>query len=72
VGALGKDLLVERLRNALQAALREVKTDPNFAPKVVNTICTELGMDSLAALYLSGKLKAIIIKASQSDRPEEP
>ena len=41
---------------------------PDFAPKVLNTICTELGMDSMAAMYLSGKLKHIIQEKATGSR----
>jgi hypothetical protein len=60
-------MVIERLRNALRGALNEVKTDPDFAPKVLNTICTELGMDSMAAMYLSGKLKAMLQKKAADE-----
>jgi hypothetical protein len=56
----GRDMAIQKLRSALRGALQEVKSDPEFAPKVLNTICMELGMDPVAAMYLSGKLKNII------------
>lgn len=66
--SIDKDKVIDRLRNAMRAAIKEVKSDPDFAPKVLNTICTELGVDAMAALYLSGKLKNFIQKkAAESD-----
>jgi hypothetical protein len=63
---LAKDMVIARLRNALQAAVKEVRTDADFAPKVLNTVCTELGMDSMAALYFSGKLRQIILDKARN------
>jgi hypothetical protein len=51
----------------VRGALKEVKSDPDFAPKVLNTICTELGMDTMAAMYLSSKLKNIIKEKAAED-----
>jgi hypothetical protein len=64
---LGKDIVIEKLRAAVRGALKEVKSDPDFAPKVLNTICTELGMDTMAAMYLSSKLKNIIKEKAAED-----
>jgi hypothetical protein len=58
--ALDRDVVIEKLRAAMRGALKEVKSDPDFAPKVLQTICTELGMDSMASMYLSSKLKNMI------------
>ena len=41
----GKDMVIERLRNALGAAVGEVQKDPEFMGRVVTTICTEFGLD---------------------------
>ena len=60
--ALGKDMLIERLRNALQASVGEVQKDPEFLGRVVGTVCQELGMDPMASVYLAGKLKNLVKK----------
>lgn len=59
---LSRDIVIERLRAALRGALGEVKNDPDFAPKVLHTVCTELGLDPMAAMYISSKLKAALQK----------
>jgi hypothetical protein len=65
--AIGKDIVIEKLRAALRGALSEVKSDPNFAPKVLQTVCTELGLDPIASMYLSGKFKSFLNKKAQDD-----
>ena len=64
--SLGKDTVIERLRAALRGAIKEVKTDPDFAPKVLQTVCTELGMDAMASMYLAGKLKNMLQKKANT------
>jgi hypothetical protein len=66
--ALDRETAIERLRSALRGALDEVKKDPDFAPKVLNTVCTELGLDPMASMYISGKLKSFLQhKAAEND-----
>ena len=55
-----KDLAIERLGSALKAALGDVKQDPEFLGKIVNTVAIEFGLDSIAAMYLSSKLKNML------------
>lgn len=55
-------MVIERLRAALRGALSEVKKDPDFAPKVLHTVCTELGLDPMAAMYISSKFKSYLQK----------
>lgn len=64
--ATGRDMVIERLRAALRGALGEVKSDPDFAPKVLQTVCTELGLDPVAAMYLSSKFKSFLQKKAES------
>ena len=57
---LGKDMIVERLRNALRASIAEARKDPEFLGKVVSTVCAEFGLDPMASMYIAGKLKSVI------------
>jgi len=60
-----RDMVIERLRAALRGAIGEVKSDPDFAPKVLQTVCTELGLDPMAAMYISSKLRAALQKKAE-------
>lgn len=62
MASLGKDMVLERLRNALGAAVGEVQNDPEFLGRVVTTICTELGLDPITSMFVAGKLKSVIKK----------
>lgn len=62
---IGKDIVIEKLRAALRGAIGEVKNDPDFAPKVLQTICTELGFDPVAAMYISSKLKVALQRKAE-------
>lgn len=62
-----RDRVIEKLRAALRGALSEVKSDPDFAPKVLHTVCTELGLDPMAAMYISGKFKSFLQKKAEND-----
>jgi hypothetical protein len=66
---IDKDIVLERLRGTLGAAISVAKNDPEFLPKVLQTICTELGMDVVASMYLSNKLKKIIQKGASKNVP---
>ena len=57
---MNKDAVIERLRSAMKGAVGEVRKDPEFAGKVVSTICTELGLDQLAGMYLANKFKSMV------------
>ena len=62
MASLGKDMVIERLRNALEAAVGEVREDPEFMGRVVTTICTEFGLDPMTSMFIAGKLKSVIKK----------
>lgn len=64
---LGKDMVIERLRNALGAAVGEVQSDPEFLGRVVTTICTELGLDPITSMFVAGKLKSVIKKKDATE-----
>jgi hypothetical protein len=57
-----KEGVIERLRGAIRAAVGEVQGDPEFFGRVVATVCEELGMDTIASMYLANKLKNRIKK----------
>ena len=59
---MSKELVIERLRGSLRAAIGEVRDDPEFFGRVVATVCQELGMDTIASMYLANKLKTRIKK----------
>jgi hypothetical protein len=61
-------MIVERLRNALQASIAEARKDPEFLGKVVSTICTEFGMDTMASMYIASKLKNVIKEEKSNDQ----
>lgn len=54
---MSKEVVIERLRSSLRAAVGEVRDDPEFFGRVVATVCQELGMDTIASMYLANKLK---------------
>lgn len=64
------DKVIEKLRAALRGALGEVKKDPDFAPKVLQTVCTELGLDPIAAMYISGKFRSFLQKKANHDHTD--
>ena len=57
---IGKDMIVERLRNALKASVAEARKDPEFLGRVVSTVCGEFGLDPMASMYIASKLKNVI------------
>lgn len=69
---LGTDMMIERLRAALRGALSEVKKNPDFAPKVLHTVCSELGLDPMAAMYLSTKFKSFLQRKAATDDSTDP
>lgn len=61
-------MVIERLRAALRGALNEVRKDPDFAPKVLHTVCAELGLDPMASMYLSTRFRSFLQKkATKND-----
>jgi hypothetical protein len=67
---LGKDMIVERLRNALKASVAEARKDPEFLGKVVSTVCVEFGLDPMASMYIAGKLKNVVKEKVSSGEAE--
>lgn len=65
--SIGKDMVIERLRSAMSAAVGEVRKDPEFLGKVVSTICKEFGLDSMTALLIAGKLKHAVRKTGDAE-----
>ena len=60
-----KAMVIERLSNALGAAVGEVQKDPEFMGRVVTTICTEFGLDPMTSMFIAGKLKSVIKKGKE-------
>lgn len=52
----------KRLKGAVRAAMDQAKEDPQFLSKVVDSVCTELGLDPVVSIYLAGKLRAHLSK----------
>jgi hypothetical protein len=59
---MGREEVIARLVAAMRAAIEEVREDPEFAGKVVNAVCKELGLDMMASMYLTSKFKSFVKK----------
>lgn len=66
---LGKEMIVERLRSALGAAVREAREDPEFLGKIAGTICTEFKLDTMTTMLIVTKLKQVIKKKDSPNAP---
>lgn len=63
---MNREEILESLRAALGAAVRESTSDPQFLMRVAKAICDELGADPAIGMYLVSRLVSRMTKETKT------
>ena len=59
-----------KLRDALRAAVAEIRRNPSFIGRVVKSVADELGFDPLLATYVTGYLARRLRATNENETTE--